>query len=118
MRTLDADLTPELQKVLTKSTFLIWFQTTDASPTDYYISTHGAVNWNGSYWTSAGCRVRHPVSLDSMSFSMPNHTRAILSMAVNGQLWRAPVKVWPLRIEPLAAAMRRPTVSHHWHIVL
>lgn len=99
MRTVPEQLTPELQKVLTKSTFLIWFQTVSASghnPTDYRLSTGGEVAWGGYTWLATGARMRHPIELDRVSFSMTNQTGAMLSLASIGALRRAPVKIWAM----------------------
>ena len=96
MRTIPANLTPELQAALTQSTYLIWLQTTDANPQDWYMSSAGEVVWDGQTWSGYGLRVRHPISTNAMSFSMPNQTGAVLADASLGKFRRAPVKVWVL----------------------
>lgn len=94
MRTIPAAMTPEMQKVYTQSTFLIWFQTVEATPVDFYMSTGGQVLWDSKTWLASGAMMNFPLSQDRVTFTMPNQAGAVLSLAADRKLQRALAKVY------------------------
>lgn len=94
MRTVPAAMTPEMQKVLTQSTWLIRLITRSVPAQTIYMSSEGQVDWGGVTWYAQGVKMIYPVTFDDVSFSMPNADSEILTMVASGELKRAPAALF------------------------
>ena len=87
-------MTPEMAKIYSRSTWLIRLITTGDTPQTITMSTREEVTWDALTWSAQGAMVQGNVTQDSFSFSMPNESGQILTLASGGDLKRASVDIF------------------------